>query len=320
MPTIALVLLCIVCPGVVRRALEKGRREPDDSTPGLALASGVACVPHPEKADRIYELEPKCGGEDSYFINDDAGVVGVADGVGGWASQGVDPGIYSRELMRFAADSVRDGQLDPGQVLKTAHSKTTARGSTTALIVVLDGVGAGKAAALRAANLGDSGFMVLRGNEVRFQSQPQQHSFNFPFQLAAPGTSGDLPSDAEVIKLDDIQAGDVVVLGSDGLFDNMFGAEIMEEVSLSLADVGNSLEPATTAQRLAEAIARRASVYANSETRNSPFAQEARKEGRRFRGGKLDDITVVVSIVTAVKSPKAEKLTGPTTANLRSKL
>ena len=35
---------------------------------------------------------------------------------------------------------------------------------------------------LHAANLGDSGFMVLRGKRVVFRSRTQQHQFNFPYQ------------------------------------------------------------------------------------------------------------------------------------------
>ena len=33
------------------------------------MISGSAIIPHPDKANRIYDLEPKLGGEDSYFIN-----------------------------------------------------------------------------------------------------------------------------------------------------------------------------------------------------------------------------------------------------------
>lgn len=40
---------------------------------------------------------------------------------------------------------------------------------------------------LHAANLGDSGFMVIRGDQVVYKSPAQQHSFNFPFQLGRGG-------------------------------------------------------------------------------------------------------------------------------------
>ncbi len=34
------------------------------------------------------------GGEDAYFVEDN--IIAVADGVGGWESQGVDSGLYSK--------------------------------------------------------------------------------------------------------------------------------------------------------------------------------------------------------------------------------
>ena len=45
-------------------------------------------IPHYKKRDR--------GGEDAYILSD--GLCAVADGVGGWNSKGVDPGIFAREL------------------------------------------------------------------------------------------------------------------------------------------------------------------------------------------------------------------------------
>lgn len=45
--------------------------------------------PHPDKAYK--------GGEDAGFSS--ARLLSVADGVGGWAKHGVDPGKYSKELI-----------------------------------------------------------------------------------------------------------------------------------------------------------------------------------------------------------------------------
>lgn len=39
---------------------------------------------------------------------------------------------------------------------------------------------------LYTANIGDSGFMVVRDGEVIHRSQEQQHFFNTPFQLSLP--------------------------------------------------------------------------------------------------------------------------------------
>jgi len=49
------------------------------------------------------------------------------------------------------------------------------------------------------ANLGDSGYLWLRKQGIdliiKYESQPQQHAFNFPYQV---GTSGDDPANAEL--------------------------------------------------------------------------------------------------------------------------
>jgi len=47
-------------------------------------------IPHPEKRHK--------GGEDACFVNDK--LLSVADGVGGWAEHGVDPGLYSKALCK----------------------------------------------------------------------------------------------------------------------------------------------------------------------------------------------------------------------------
>lgn len=64
----------------------------------------------------------------------------MADGVGGWASLGVDSGLYSRELMSNSVAAIHeepDGSIDPARVLEKAHSSTKAKGSSTACIIAL---------------------------------------------------------------------------------------------------------------------------------------------------------------------------------------
>lgn len=54
------------------------------------------------------------GGDDAYFVNaGDSGAldIGVFDGVGGWASLGHDPGVFSRGFAKAAAGS----KFDSGQ-------------------------------------------------------------------------------------------------------------------------------------------------------------------------------------------------------------
>lgn len=150
-------------------------------------------------------------GEDSYFLRPDS--LGVADGVGGWASRpGADPALFSQLLMHFCAvelsryDGLSASELaaddgtklrawatvDPVEVMHRAWERCVRAsrregilGSSTALIAVLRGD------ELRIANMGDCVLMIIRRGEMMFRSTEQQHSFNFPVQLGMMGDTTD---------------------------------------------------------------------------------------------------------------------------------
>eukprot|EP00884_Botryococcus_braunii_P001554 jgi/Botrbrau1/1139/Bobra.0162s0030.1 len=245
----------------------------------LRLLVAAFMIPHPDKVDR--------GGEDAYFVGEDGLSLGVADGVGGWADMGIDPGDYARLLMSNCKESAKrtpPSSSAPVGILSDAHYRTNVPGSATACVIVLDREN------LQAANLGDSGFLVVRGSQVVFRSPPQQHDFNFPFQLGAPGSQSDKPEDAEVFTVQ-VQANDIVVLGSDGLFDNVFPEESAAITSL----IHGRGDPPQVA---AAGLAQFASIRANDPQHTSPFAYVAQSMGHKYNGGKLDDITVLVAYVT----------------------
>ncbi|XP_062212790.1 probable protein phosphatase 2C 55 [Phragmites australis] len=248
----------------------------------LKLLSGSCYLPHPAKE--------ATGGEDAHFICVDEHVIGVADGVGGWADLGVDAGLYAKELMSNSMSVIKDesvGAIDPSRVLEKAYMSTKARGSSTACIITL------KEQGIHAVNLGDSGFVVVRDGRTVLRSPTQQHDFNFTYQLESGGGS-DLPSSAQVFHFA-VAPGDVIVAGTDGLFDNLYNNEISGVVVEALR-VG--LSPQAAAQKIA-ALARQRAMDKN---RQSPFAAAAQEAGYRYYGGKLDDITVVVSYVKSASA------------------
>ncbi|KFK26524.1 hypothetical protein AALP_AA8G260300 [Arabis alpina] len=247
----------------------------------LKLVSGSCYIPHPDKEET--------GGEDAHFICAEEQALGVADGVGGWAELGIDAGYYSRELMSNSVNAIQDepkGSIDPARVLEKAHTSTKSKGSSTACIIALTGQG------LHAINLGDSGFMVVREGHTVFRSPVQQHDFNFTYQLES-GCNGDLPSSGQVFTVA-VAPGDVIIAGTDGLFDNLYNNEITAVV---VHAVRGSIDPQITAQKIA-ALARQ---RAQDKNRQTPFSTAAQDAGFRYYGGKLDDITVVVSYVAASK-------------------
>lgn len=88
-----------------------------------------------------------------------------------------------------------------------------------------------------------------------------------------------------------VAQGDVIVAGTDGLFDNLYNDEVTAVV---IDAVRAGLGPQLTAQKIA-ALARQ---RAQDRNRQTPFSTAAQEAGFRYRGGKLDDITVVVSYIT----------------------
>eukprot|EP00438_Fugacium_kawagutii_P010995 Skav225604 [mRNA] locus=scaffold3871:32656:36805:+ [translate_table: standard] len=84
---------------------------------------------------------------------------GVADGVGGWADSGVDPGLFARRLLRLCHEGIGDEESDLQEALLKATQrilKEKLEGGSTALLGQLNGTTMG------ILNLGDSGAMLLR--------------------------------------------------------------------------------------------------------------------------------------------------------------
>lgn len=91
----------------------------------------------------------------------------------------------------------------------------------------------------------------------------------------------------------EVEAGDVVVAGTDGLLDNMHPSEI-EEIIRPCLEQDSDSDP----QQLAESIANLALYNSLDKYADTPYAQAARKAGHRHRrGGKVDDITVIVALL-----------------------
>jgi protein phosphatase PTC7 len=117
---------------------------------------------------------------------------------------------------------------------------------------------------MTASNLGDSGFLLLRFDQcsgepyILIRSREQTHSFNTPFQLTKlPGNKEvnslkkqnkskeltnlknaismnrfceDKPEDSDIYQIR-VREGDLLLLATDGVFDNLFQDEILRIVT-----------------------------------------------------------------------------------------
>ncbi|KZV63038.1 hypothetical protein PENSPDRAFT_657624 [Peniophora sp. CONT] len=196
-------------------------------------------------------------------------------------------------------------------------------GSSTALLAVLDSAGAGPHpapapevgvaedgcdAVLRVAHLGDCMGMLVRGDEIVWRSDEMWWSFNTPLQLGPASRTS--PDAAQLLTLP-ARADDILILASDGLSDNLWDEDVLDEVirfrraSISPPGVGAKVGRRALAGMLSEALCSRARKVSearasrpSSPSSEIPFARRAREEGRSFAGGKTDDISVLVAVIS----------------------
>lgn len=250
-----------------------------------------------------------------------------------------------RELV---GDSLFDRDLTPIQPLDvmldawnyTANEEVV--GSCTICVATLDR----KLGQLSYANVGDCGLVVFRrataenmgtlgtlgtmgagsnsdfSNKIVYMSQQQLKGFNMPYQL---GNSVDpshpsvfeSPVDADVSSINVIY-GDIILMATDGLFDNMSLDEITELISkyddeqhtlmqgyCGVDGAGGICDKALAAgvysaeslNSLAKTLGNTARELSLDTQRDSPFALLAKENDIMWGGGMPDDTTIVIARV-----------------------
>ncbi|CAI2385446.1 unnamed protein product [Moneuplotes crassus] len=238
----------------------------------------------------------------------------------------LESGSVSHEATEIKPKNV----LNPTTVLSKAYRKVRSIGSSTACVCALNTT----SGEMEVSNIGDSGFLVIRKNII-YQSEEQQHSFNAPYQLTRMplgfarkhkifGYYSDKPKDSKNYTCR-LQKGDIVILATDGLFDNLYSKDIIRIVNKFLlrqkqtiytsngchaADLNNIVEllDSTDAYNLARTLSLKAWKNSLSSSYISPFGSKMNSllkttstklipELEEWRGGKKDDVSVIVSFV-----------------------
>uniref|UniRef100_M1DYM7 Protein phosphatase n=1 Tax=Solanum tuberosum TaxID=4113 RepID=M1DYM7_SOLTU len=173
-------------------------------------------------------------GEDAHFICIEEEIIGVADVVDGWAKTGIDSGEYSRQLVRNAELSIhkkkdQKNKIQPLEVLNESYFNTKCQGSSTTCILTL------MCNNVHAVNLGDSGFVGTRHGVIVYKLEIQQKGFDYPFQLGNDVKFDD-SSVVQEIKVT-VRTCDVIVMSTDGLFDNVHNIELEKLVRDGLMDL-----------------------------------------------------------------------------------
>ncbi|KAI6127070.1 hypothetical protein F5141DRAFT_370829 [Pisolithus sp. B1] len=170
-------------------------------------------------------------------------------------------------------------------------------------------------AVLKIAHLGDCMGMLVRDEQIAWRSEEMWWKFNTPVQLGPRSSAR--PRDAQIVELP-VQADDILILASDGLSDNLWDSEVLDEVVRfkrsflkdSERSVGGLLGRRTLAGMLSEALCSRARHVSERRGKSVadddggdvedevPFARRAREQGKSFKGGKIDDISVLVAVIS----------------------
>ncbi len=281
--------------------------------------------------------------------------MGVADGVGSWREYNVDPREFSHKLMAECKNILAEAStqcsavggknscsmIAPVELIAQAYKRTKEAnviGSSTVCVALFDSVHH----QLHFSNIGDSGIIVLRHIDsdvastlqrgssdlsIAFVSQQQLKSFNHPFQMGWTGeeiveenSSFKQASDCCMSSVH-ILRGDVIIMATDGLFDNVDIDDITKiaqqwEYESGFIDgggigsrnkrwsSGNSLTDlsAQSVSKLAERLCQKARENSLDNTTDSPFALLAKENDIMWSGGMPDDCTVIAMHVVGKPS------------------
>lgn len=177
----------------------------------------------------------------------------------------------------------------------------------------------------RVPNHGDYG-----GYQIVYRTVPQQHFFNCPYQLSRMPDSD--CSGAAILKRTaqtadvgsaEVQPGDIVILGTDGLFDNVFDDDVLELLNNMCWQNSEPDKPPTTHPDVIVDALLDIAVKAGqpppgvSSPIITPFSKAAFDEvGRRLVGGKPDDITAVVAYIVPANGAHGSHTTLPSETSL----
>lgn len=248
----------------------------DVSPRPIKIEMGSHILPHPAKV--------RWGGEDAVFIK--GRTFGVFDGVSGADKLDGVP-LYSRTLANemkkmVGTEGVTIQDMTTYLTNAAAYADGAATGASTAVVASI-----GENGFLQALNVGDSYCVVIRDGKITAKTREISHYWECPYQLSED--SPDRPRDGTKLNVELIP-GDVIIMGSDGVFDNLNDDLLVDLVTRSPA------KAMPLAKKICD-VSRKQSLDKNSET---PYGKQAQRRGdpdyRNGLGGKVDDVSCVVVV------------------------
>lgn len=215
----------------------------------------------------------------------------LADGAGSWELRGVNPGEFAQSLLRkfryYFRQDPRAHINNLAQLLGYAAQRVRVEGTATCVIIALER----ESPRAHVLSLGDSSYLHLRKNaekqyEVIGRGQPKESAPNTPLQIGRNYPNAPLADLGSF----PVQLGDKLLVASDGLFDNLYDADIVALLNASVRGTGDEFVRALVELAVAASFAR--NYY-------SPFARRMLAAGvpNVQISGKVDDITVIFASV-----------------------
>jgi len=268
--------------------------------PNLQFASAYFSKQHPAKVNT--------GMPNADAVLEGLDYLGIADGVSGVHHLGLTPDALPWELLRscgkglFAASA--RGEPKPGKEMKPwitrliqeSYDTTTELGATTMLLAALKGH------SLVTACLGDSAILILRPVSVAplrlqriFKTEPGRYDERRPVQIqrleGLDGISAEEVIEGAAVAVTPIQPGDFLILGTDGLFDNLSDFDVQRVVEGCCHDaVGRIEELEETAAALVDLAIRSVRLGADA-TAAKPWTRSG------VPANNADDTTALVAVV-----------------------
>lgn len=215
--------------------------ERDKKIRGLTEGLSIRAVSRCDRKN-THEDALACG-EDSFMISEDEMLLGVADGVGGYGGPSSYVASCIMNQIKNSSDAMSSSSSSKTttaprrkfrreelrEMLKKADAACKEaklpEGATTVTICYLDQTDG----MLHVLNLGDSGLAVIRKSMIVFHTRPQMHkNGRAPYQMSSVAGNSDSASDAEIYTFGPLKKGDYILLGTDGVWDNITVPQLSE--------------------------------------------------------------------------------------------
>jgi protein phosphatase PTC7 len=244
----------------------------------MNYSESFAMIPH--------ILKRNFGGEDGFLIENHGGKLfaAVADGVGGWKSKyGYSAAKFTHQFLDQMRDLILSGVSDPDTLVAESLENVLVPGACTLILIIIQR-DTGDSIIYQ---IGDCNFLQLNNeNSVVLGSiDEQMKSPNVPNMIVKKHQTLVPQIDQPTLYHLTLEPGNKIILGSDGLWDNIFFKDIKKIlIDNSQSDIARDI--------LIEKVD---DVLYQNPTQRTPWSESRKFQKMNTQDGpKIDDTTFLV--------------------------